>query len=106
MEEAIKKGVHEWLDSIKAELDTIVNRSTEEKIKLEVLKARKEIAEEAVDNIEDGVLREKFYNKYVNEVNEEIKKCSSELEFLRDQRKELNAFINVLQKNVDASSYR
>lgn len=106
LDEVIKRGVHEWLDSMKEELGTLASRSTEEKIKLEVLKARKEIAEEAVENIEDSILREKFYNKYVNEINEEIKKCSNELELLRNQRKELNTCFNVLQKSVDASSYR
>ncbi|MEK5166239.1 hypothetical protein NYE69_28440 [Paenibacillus sp. FSL R5-0527] len=106
MDEAIKNGVHDWLDSLKAELGMLLNQCTEKKIELEVLKLRKEVAEEAVDKIEDGFLREKFYNKYVNEVDEEIKKCSSELEMLRKSRKELNISVAALEKTIQSSSFR
>ncbi|MEK4993294.1 hypothetical protein [Paenibacillus sp. FSL H7-0918] len=106
MDGKILNGLYVWIDSLKEEARKKAHLAEDKSIELAVLELRKDMAEESVDKIEDGLSREKFYNKFIKEVDEEIGRVKAELSDLRSDRKEFTNHVNALENAIQRSSYR
>lgn len=106
MDDNIKIGLRNWIESLKTEYKDKEEIVEKKRVELEVLKVRKEIAEESIHKVSDGASLENFKNKFIQGVDDEFKKVSDELITMRAERKELNIHLTALESTILGSSFR
>lgn len=105
MSNAVKTSMEEWKIDLRQQLDAEESRISEKASELQVLKAKLEVLEEAVDKIEDGIERENFYNELVARMQKAIEIKESEIQELRSDRKKLSNRVKAIVSTIDSMTF-
>ncbi|MEH7347214.1 hypothetical protein V7122_25640 [Bacillus sp. JJ1532] len=100
MEQHIKDGLVEWLSSLKEQRETLKSLNIDAELKIDVLKAKYNIALSASESV-GFRKKDDYFNKYVKDIEEQLDTSKKLFEIQKVENREKIQELSVLISKIE-----